>query len=184
MNQLTPGDKRSLGRRTPPRVNAAVKKLQRAGAELKALEPATKPKRRTLREAHLTDAAWVSCGAPISMRLSVPIRLGDELEQEPSTSPAVRHPVVRKRGRRAMGRLSELQHELMQSERHLAEGQERIARHSEFVRELYAEGHNSTFAAKRLVVLAANLNEIESHRQQIVRELSAAQKRAATSLPH
>jgi hypothetical protein len=92
--------------------------------------------------------------------------------------------VVRKRGSRAMGRFSELLHELAQSERRLAEGQARIARQAEFVRELDADGHDTTFGAKRLVVMAANLNEMARRRQQIVRELSTAQKRAARSLPH
>jgi hypothetical protein len=81
-----------------------------------------------------------------------------------------------------MGRFSELQQELAQSERHLAEGQARIARQADFVRERYAEGHATTFAAKRLLVLAANLNGMARRRERIVRELSAAQKRAATPL--
>jgi hypothetical protein len=83
-----------------------------------------------------------------------------------------------------MGGFSELQQELAQSERHLAEGQVRIARQAEFVRELYAYGHDTTFAAKRLLVLAANLNGMERHREEIERELSAVRKRAATNLPH
>jgi hypothetical protein len=83
-----------------------------------------------------------------------------------------------------MGGFSELQHELVQSERHLAEGQERIARQAEWVRELYADGHDTTFAAKRLLVLAANLNETERQRHEITRELLAAPNRAAKSLPH
>jgi hypothetical protein len=83
-----------------------------------------------------------------------------------------------------MGGVSELQRELVQFERHLVKGQERIARQAEFVRELYAQGHDTTFAANRLFVLAANLNEMERHRQQIVRELPAPQKRSAASLPH
>ena len=83
-----------------------------------------------------------------------------------------------------MGGSSELQHELAQSERHLAEGQERIAPQAELVRELYADGHDTTFAAKRLLVLAANLNEMERQRHEIVRELLAALNRGATSLPH
>ena len=83
-----------------------------------------------------------------------------------------------------MGGFSELQHELVQSERHLAEGQERIARQAELVRELYADGHDTTFAARRLLVLAANLNEMERQRHEIMRELLAALNRAATSLPH
>jgi hypothetical protein len=77
-----------------------------------------------------------------------------------------------------MGRFSELRQELAQSERYLAEGAARIARQAEFVRELYAEGHDTSFAAKRLLVLAANLDGIERHREQIVHELSA------TSRPH
>jgi hypothetical protein len=83
-----------------------------------------------------------------------------------------------------MGRVSQLQHELVQSERHLVEGQERIARQAEVVREQYAHGRDTTFAANRLLVWAANLNEMERHRQQLVRKLSAPQKRAAASLPH
>jgi hypothetical protein len=82
-----------------------------------------------------------------------------------------------------MARFSELQQELAQSERYLAEGAARFARQAEFVRELYAEGHDTTFAAKRLLVLAANLDGIARHREQIVHQLSAAQTRA-TSRPH
>jgi hypothetical protein len=83
-----------------------------------------------------------------------------------------------------MGGFSELQQELAQSERHFAEGQARIARQAEFVRELYAYGHDTTFAAKRLLVLAANLNGMARHREEIERELSAAQTRAAKYLRH
>lgn len=83
-----------------------------------------------------------------------------------------------------MGRLSELLHELAQAERHLAEGQARIARQAEFVRELDASGHDMDFSAKRLRVMAANLNEMQEHRQQALRALSAAQKRAATTPLH
>ena len=82
-----------------------------------------------------------------------------------------------------MAKFSELHQELAQSECHLSAGQARIARQAEFVRELYAEGHDTTFAAKRLLVLAANLNGMERQREQLVRKLSAAQTRAA-SLPH
>jgi hypothetical protein len=83
-----------------------------------------------------------------------------------------------------MDRFSELLHELAQAERHLAEGQVRIARQAEFVRELDASGHDTDFSAKRLMVMAANLNEMQEHRQQVLRALSAAQKRAATSPLH
>ena len=65
-----------------------------------------------------------------------------------------------------MGRFSELHQELARSERHLAEGQARIARQAEFVRELYAEGHDTSFAAKRLLVLVTNLNGMERQRSR------------------
>jgi hypothetical protein len=83
-----------------------------------------------------------------------------------------------------MGRFSELLHELAQTERHLAEGQARIARQAEFVRGLDASGHDTDFSAKRLMVMAGNLNEMQEHRQQVLRALSAAQKRAAISPLH
>jgi hypothetical protein len=83
-----------------------------------------------------------------------------------------------------MGTFSQLQHELADCERHLAEAQVRFARQADMVRELDADGHVRTFPAKRLLVLAQNLNSMESDRRQIVRELWAAQQRAASSLPH
>ena len=83
-----------------------------------------------------------------------------------------------------MGRFSELQHELAQTERHLAEGRARIARQAEYVRELGASGHDTDFSVKRLMVMAGNLNEMQEHRQQVLRSLSAAQKRAAISSLH
>jgi hypothetical protein len=52
------------------------------------------------------------------------------------------------------------------------------------VRELGASGHDTDFSAKRLMVMAANLNEMQEHRQQALRALSAAQKRAATTPLH
>ena len=83
-----------------------------------------------------------------------------------------------------MGRFLELQQELVRSEHYLAESQARIARQAAFVRELYADGHDTTFAAKRLFVLAANLNGMARQRAQIVRELSAVQQGSARSLRH
>ncbi len=83
-----------------------------------------------------------------------------------------------------MGRFSELQQELARSERHLAEGQARIARQAACVRELHAEGHDTAFAAKRLLVLAANVNGMASQRERLMRELSVALTRAAASRPH
>jgi hypothetical protein len=78
-----------------------------------------------------------------------------------------------------MGTFSQLQHELVDCERHLAEAQVRFARQIDLVRELEADGHVRTFPAKRLLVLARNLNSMERHRRQIVRELGAAQQRPA-----
>jgi hypothetical protein len=83
-----------------------------------------------------------------------------------------------------MDRFSELLHELARLERHLAVDQARTTRQAEFVRELDADGHDTTFGAKRLIVMAANLNEMKEHRQQIIRELSATHERAEASLPH
>jgi hypothetical protein len=83
-----------------------------------------------------------------------------------------------------MSTFSQLQHELADSERHFAEAQVRFARQVDLARELYADGHVRTFPAKRLLVLAQNLNSMERYRRQIVRELWAAQKSAASSLPH
>jgi hypothetical protein len=83
-----------------------------------------------------------------------------------------------------MGTFSQLQHELADCDRHLAEAQVRFARQVDLVRELDADGHVRTFPAKRLLVLARNLTSMERHRRQIARELWAAQQRAASSLPH
>jgi hypothetical protein len=82
---------------------------------------------------------------------------------------------VRKRGSRAMARFSELLQELARAERDVA----RFARQAEFVRELDADGHDTTFGAKRLLVMLANLNQMERRRQQIVRKLSVYQRELA-----
>jgi hypothetical protein len=73
-----------------------------------------------------------------------------------------------------MARFSELLRELARSERDGAEGQARIARQAELVRELDADGHDTTFSAKRLLVMLANLNQMERRRQQIVRQLAVS----------
>jgi hypothetical protein len=66
--------------------------------------------------------------------------------------------------------------ELAQYDRRIVECQARIARQAEFVRELDADGHDTTFGAKRLVVMMTNLTHMEIRRQQILRELSASQR--------
>jgi hypothetical protein len=73
-----------------------------------------------------------------------------------------------------MARFSELLRELARSERDVAERQARIARQAELVRELDADGHDTTFSAKRLLVMLANLNQMERRRQQIVRQLAVS----------
>jgi hypothetical protein len=42
---------------------------------------------------------------------------------------------------------------------------------------VYTEGQDTRFAASRLLVLATNLNEIEAHRQQTLREMSCRSER-------
>ncbi len=81
-----------------------------------------------------------------------------------------------------MASFSELLQELTQSKRHVAEGQARITRRAERVRELDADGHDTTFSAKRLLVMGANLNQMERRRQEIVRELLAAQREQGKSV--
>jgi hypothetical protein len=78
-----------------------------------------------------------------------------------------------------MARFSELLRELAQSERDVADGQARIARQAELVRKLDADGHDTTFSAKRLLVLLANLNQMERRRQEIVRQLSVSKRKLA-----
>jgi hypothetical protein len=55
----------------------------------------------------------------------------------------------------------------------------RLARQAELARDLDADGHDTTFSARRLLVIMANLNQIESRRQQLVRELSVYQRELA-----
>jgi hypothetical protein len=102
---------------------------------------------------------------------------GEQLEREPSAFVAVRHP-VRKRGSRAMARFSELLQELARAERDVAEGQARLARQAQLVRDL-DDGHDTTFSARRLLVMMTNLNQMESRRQRLVRELSVSQRELA-----
>jgi hypothetical protein len=78
-----------------------------------------------------------------------------------------------------MAKFSELLQELAQLERGVADGQARIARQIEFVRKLDGDGHDTTFGAKRLLVMIANLNQLERHRQQLIRELSGSEREFA-----
>jgi hypothetical protein len=78
-----------------------------------------------------------------------------------------------------MARFSNLLRELARSERDVAEGRARIVRQAELVRELDADGHDTTFSAARLLVMIANLNQMERRRQQIVRELAVSERELA-----
>jgi hypothetical protein len=75
-----------------------------------------------------------------------------------------------------MAIFSELLHGFAQSERNAGNHQARISRQAERVGERDAEGHDTTFSAKRLLVMGANLNQMGRRRQQIVRELLVAQR--------
>ena len=78
-----------------------------------------------------------------------------------------------------MARFSDLLQELARAERDVAEGQARLARQAQLVRDLDADGHDTTFSARRLLVMMANLNQMESRRQRLVRELSVSQRELA-----
>ena len=78
-----------------------------------------------------------------------------------------------------MARFSELLQELARAERDVAEGQARLARQAQLVRDLDADGHDTTFSGRRLLVMMANLNQMESRRQRLVRELSVSQRELA-----
>ena len=61
---------------------------------------------------------------------------------------------------------------LATADRHIAEGEARLAQQAEIVRELGADGHNTTLANDLLGVMRRNLDVMNAHRQQIVRALS------------
>ena len=50
-----------------------------------------------------------------------------------------------------MARFSELLQELARAERDIGEGQARLARQAQLVRDLDADGHDTTFSARRLL---------------------------------
>jgi hypothetical protein len=66
----------------------------------------------------------------------------------------------------------ELCDELAIVDRDLTEGQARIARQAEVVRELDAGGHDTTDAQNLLRVMQQSLDVVTAHRRQIVGELS------------
>ena len=73
-----------------------------------------------------------------------------------------------------MAAFSKLRQELAVADRHVADGQARIARQAEILCELDADGQDTTDAQNLLRVLQQSLDAMNADRQQIVRELSYA----------
>ena len=73
-----------------------------------------------------------------------------------------------------MGALSKLRRDLATADRHIAEGEARIAQQAEIVRELGADGHDTANERSLLRFMQRNLDVMNVHRQLIVRELSCA----------
>jgi uncharacterized coiled-coil protein SlyX len=68
--------------------------------------------------------------------------------------------------------VSKLRQDLATADRHIAQGEARIAQQGKVVRELDADGHNTTEAQSLLRLMQRNLNVMNAHRQEIVHELS------------
>jgi hypothetical protein len=73
-----------------------------------------------------------------------------------------------------MAEISELREELAVADRHIREGEGRLARQSEVVRQLAYDGHDTLDAESLLQTMNDALAAMETHRRQIVRELSYA----------
>jgi hypothetical protein len=70
-----------------------------------------------------------------------------------------------------MAALSKRYQDLATADRHITEGEARIA---QVVRELDANGHNTNLARALLRLMQPNLNVMNVHRQLIARESSCA----------
>jgi hypothetical protein len=73
-----------------------------------------------------------------------------------------------------MADISELQQESAQAGRHIAEGNGRSARQVEVVRELDRHGQDTTHAQSLLQAMKDAVAAMDTHRQQIGRELTRA----------
>ena len=73
-----------------------------------------------------------------------------------------------------MGVHSTLQQDLATADRHIAEGQARIAQQAKLVGELDADGHDTTSAQNLLRIMQRNLDVMNAHRQTIMREFAGA----------
>ena len=71
-----------------------------------------------------------------------------------------------------MAAFSRLHQDLASANRHITDGQAQIAQQAEIVRELGADGHDTTLANDLLGVMRRNLDVMNAHRQQIVGALS------------
>jgi hypothetical protein len=73
-----------------------------------------------------------------------------------------------------MAALSKRYQDLATADRHITEGEARIAQQAKVVRELDANGHNTNLARALLRLMQPNLNVMNVHRQLIARESSCA----------
>ena len=69
------------------------------------------------------------------------------------------------------------QRQLAIANRHIAEAQARIAQQAQAVRQLKADGRDTTAAQDLLGVLRQSLDAMKAHREQIMRKLSRAPDR-------
>ena len=77
------------------------------------------------------------------------------------------------RVRLSMAALSKQLQDLATADRHIAEGEARIAQQAEIVRALGADGHDTADARSLLRFMQRNLGVMNCHRQQILRECHA-----------
>jgi hypothetical protein len=73
-----------------------------------------------------------------------------------------------------MPAFSKLRQDLAAADRHIAEGQARIAQQADVLCALNEDGQDTTDAQNLLRVMQESLDAMNAHRQQIVRELACA----------
>ena len=73
-----------------------------------------------------------------------------------------------------MAALSKQRQDLATADRHIAEGEARIAQQAEIVRELGADGHDTANARSLLRFMQRNLDVMNSTASRSLRELSCA----------
>jgi hypothetical protein len=65
-----------------------------------------------------------------------------------------------------------LQEELAQADRHIAEGEARLARQADLVARLMADGHDTALAEMVLETMESTLASFRNHREPILREIA------------